>query len=275
VNIYKSKTLRSIFGILLLFVVLSNAIMYALQPGMVFFPTKIISQTPNQWGLKYEDVYLESTDQNKIHGWYLPVKDSKQALLFFHGNGGNISHRGDSLKIFNRLGLNVLIIDYQGYGKSEGSPGEQEMYDDALAAWQYLRVEKNFKSNDIIIFGRSLGGTVAANLAADVNPRVLILESTFSSVKDMAKRMLPVISRIVYSRYQFNTAQKITKNRAPLLVLHSRDDDIIPFELGEKVYRAARKPKIFIEMVGDHNNGFMLSQPAYGQALDKFLKTKF
>ncbi len=260
---------------LLVFVILSNAIMYALQPGMVFFPTKNISQTPDQWGLKYEDVYLESSNQNKIHGWYLPVKDSKQVLLFFHGNGGNISHRGDSLKIFNRLGLNVLIIDYQGYGKSEGSPGEQKMYDDALVAWNFLITKKKFKPDDIVVFGRSLGGAVAANLAVDVNPRALILESTFSSVKDMAKRLLPVISRIVYSRYEFNTAQKITKNRAPLLVLHSRDDDIIPFELGEKVYQAAGKPKIFIVMAGDHNNGFVQSQPAYEQALNNFLSTNF
>ena len=260
---------------LVIFVILSNAVMYALQPGMVFFPTRIISQTPDQWGLKYEDVYLESSNQNKIHGWYLPVNNSNRALIFFHGNGGNISHRGDSLKIFNRLGLNVLIIDYQGYGKSEGSPGEQEMYDDALVAWKYLLVEKNFKSNDIIIFGRSLGGAVAAKLAADVNPRVLILESTFSSVKDMANRLMPVISRIVYSRYEFDTAQQVTKNKAPLLVLHSRDDDIIPFELGEKVYQAANKPKIFIEMAGDHNSGFIQSQPAYEQALKNFLRTNF
>ena len=249
--------------------------MYVLQPGMIFFPTKYISQTPAQWGLAYEDVYLKSSNQNKIHGWYLPVKGSKQALLFFHGNGGNISHRGDSLKIFNRLGLNVLIIDYQGYGKSEGSPGEQEMYDDAQAAWKFLRLEKNFKPGDIVIFGRSLGGAVAAKMAVDVNPRVLILESTFSSVKDMAKRLLPVMSRLVYSRYEFNTSQAIEKNKAPLLVLHSRDDDIIPFESGKKVYQAASKPKIFIEMTGDHNSGFMQSQPAYEQALNKFLMENF
>jgi len=249
--------------------------MYVLQPGMVFFPTKIISQTPDQWGLSYEDVYLESSNQNKIHGWYLPAKNSNQALLFFHGNGGNISHRGDSLKIFNRLGLNVLIIDYQGYGKSEGSPGEQEIYDDALVAWKYLLAEKNFKPGDIIIFGRSLGGAVAAKLAADVNPRALILESTFSSVKDMAKLLLPVMSRLVFSRYEFNAAQQVTENKAPLLVLHSRDDDIIPFELGEKVYQAGNKPKIFIEMVGDHNSGFIQSQPAYEQALENFLSANF
>lgn len=269
------KSVLSVITSLSLVIISLNAVMYVLQPGMVFFPSKTISQTPDQWGLEYEDVYLISSNQNKIHGWYIPAKGSKQSLLFFHGNGGNISHRGDSLKIFSRLGFNTLIIDYQGYGKSEGSPSESAMYDDALAAWQYLLEVKKFKRSEIIIFGRSLGGAVASKLALDVSPRALILESTFSSVSDMGKLLMPVMSYIIYPRYYFNTHQRISNIKVPLLVLHSRDDDIIPFELGEKIYQSASKPKKFFEMIGDHNSGFLQSQPGYEQALENFLGTQF
>lgn len=252
-----------------------NAVMYVLQPGMVYFPVKYLSQTPDQWGLAYEDVYLESSNKNKIHGWYLPVKNSNQYLIFFHGNGGNISHRRDSIKIFNRLGLNILIIDYQGYGKSEGSADEAATYDDAFTAWNYLIGEKKASPEEITIFGRSLGGGVASRLALDVNPRALILESTFSSINDMAELFIPLMSKVLYVRYQYNTLERVKNIKAPILFLHSPDDEIIPFHLGEKNYKAAGNPKIFIELAGDHNNGFMLSQPGYEQALKSFLDLKF
>lgn len=270
----KKSTIRFL-STLFFIIALLNVYMFIMQPGMVFFPYKSLQQTPDQWGLEYEDVFVKSGNQNRIHGWYLPAQGSNQSLLFFHGNGGNISHRGDSLKIFNRLGLNVLIIDYQGYGKSEGSPGEKKIYQDAQAAWTYLLEEKNFKPSEIVIFGRSLGGVVAARLASEVTPRALIIESTFSSVNDMAKRIFPVLSKIIYSRYKFDALESIKKNKAPLLLLHSRDDEIIPFELGEKIYQQASKPKIFVEMAGDHNNGFILSQPGYEQALKNFLSAQY
>jgi fermentation-respiration switch protein FrsA (DUF1100 family) len=271
VRIYKKKIIVGTIVSLFFVATSINAVMYVLQPDMVYFPTRTISQTPDQWGLEYEDVYLSSSNQNKIHGWYLPAKNSKQSLVFFHGNGGNISHRGDSLKIFNRLGFNILIIDYQGYGKSEGSADEAAMYDDAQAAWKYLREVKKFKQSEIVIFGRSLGGAVASKLALDVEPQALILESTFSSISDMAKLFLPEMSKFIYFRYEFNTLQRITSINVPLLMLHSRADKIIPFELGKKVYEAANKPKIFIEMVGDHNSGFLQSQPGYEQAIGQFI----
>ena len=269
VNDKMTGNLLTIFVVLILL----NGWMYLQQPAMIFFPFGDLQQTPVNLGYKYEDVYLKTGDDLQLHGWYIPHKNSKKTVLFFHGNAGNISHRLDSIKIFHELGLNVFIIDYRGYGKSEGKPSEQGLYSDAQAAWQYLIEKKQLDKNNIILFGRSIGGTVATNLAARVQPAGLIVESTFSSARDMANKLLPVISYVLYLRYRFNSVEQIKQVTSPVLVMHSPDDEIIPFKLGEKVYQAANEPKSFFKMRGDHNAGFILSQPEYQQALRQFLLT--
>ena len=248
-----------------------NVWLYRQQVGMLFYPDKDLEATPADWNLPYKDVTITSSDHLKLHGWYLPVAGSKQVVLFFHGNGGNISHRGDSLKIFHHLGLSTLIIDYRGYGKSEGSISEQGLYRDARAAWQYLLEQRAYHASDIVILGRSLGGAVATQLASRVQARALIIESTFSSVKDMAQMMMPVVSRLVYLRYTFDTASVIRRVKSPLLQMHSPADDIIPYTLGQKVFAAANSPKYFYALRGSHNDGFIESQPGYEQAIRTFL----
>jgi hypothetical protein len=173
--------------------------------------------------------------------------------------------------IFHRLGLNVLIFDYRGYGNSEGSPDEQGLYQDARTAWNYLVQKKAASPKDIILFGRSLGGVVATRLASEVQPLALIIESTFSSARAMADEIFPILSRMVFLRFGFNARADIRKVHSPLLILHSPDDEIIPFAQGEKVFEAANEPKTFVEMRGDHNYGFIRSQPAYEQALETFI----
>jgi len=248
-----------------------NAYFYVQQPHMVFYPLRKIEQTPDQWGMKYQNVTLSSTAGHKIHGWYIPGKNPNRVLLFFHGNGGNISHRQDSIEIFHHLGLNVFIIDYQGYGKSEGTPGEQAMYDDGRAAFDYLATARKFPKKDIVVFGRSLGGAVAARVAAEKQPGAVVLESTFASLPDVASYYFPFMSKIVLTRYRFNSVKQVKNIHKPLLVLHSRQDDVIPFQSGVKLYNAANNPRLFVEIVGDHNNGFMQSQPAYEDVLGSFL----
>lgn len=257
-------------GLLLL-----NGMMYLLQPGMVFYPTPIISETPAEWQLAYEDVNIDTADGERLHGWYIPASDNHKqqpVLLFFHGNAGNISHRRASLEIFHQLGLNQLIIDYRGYGKSTGKPGEAGLYMDAMAAWDYLVDNKGFNTDRIIIFGRSLGGAVATQLASRVQPRGLILESSFSSARDVAQHTFPLLSHLLYLRYDFNSLERLPQVRAPLLMLHSPQDEIIPYESAEKLFKSAQKPKTFIQLRGDHNNGFYLSQPMYQQALADWLQ---
>jgi len=258
-----------ILGLALLFL---NVWMYLQQPGMIFYPTRQLDATPRDWGLDYEDLRLQTTDGLRLHGWYLPHPGAKRVLLFFHGNAGNISHRGDSVAIFHRLGLNVLLFDYRGYGRSEGSPDEAGLAVDARAAWDYLHETRGFAPDQIILFGRSLGGAVATRLAAGVRPAALIVESTFSSARDMAARIIPLLSRLIVLRYRFNTADYIQQVTCPVLVIHSPEDDIIPFALGQKVYQAANEPKAFLTLRGDHNFGFVQSQPEYEQGLDRFLR---
>ncbi|MEA1889094.1 MAG: alpha/beta hydrolase [Pseudomonadota bacterium] len=259
--------------IIVLSLLVLNVWMYWQQPKMIFYPMRDIRQTPADWSLAYEDVTLNTKDGIQLHGWYIPHKQSEDVLLFFHGNAGNISHRHESIEIFHRLGLNVLIIDYRGYGKSQGKPDEQGLYLDANAAWHYLTEEKGFATRQILIFGRSLGGAVASRLASGVQARGLILESTFSSAKDFARSVFPLLSRLLFMRYDFNTAERIQRIDHPVLVLHSPDDEIMPFNLGEKVYLSARQPKRFVKLKGDHNYGFILSQPEYEQVLADWMKS--
>ena len=262
-----SFVIYAIIGLLLL-----NVLMYLQQPHMIFYPMSKLYQTPTDWGFEYEDVALNTVDDVQLHGWYIPNRGSEDVLLFFHGNAGNISHRRESIQVFHRRGLNVLIIDYRGYGQSGGKPSEQGLYQDATAAWRYLTEEKGIDPENVIIFGRSLGGAVAARLAAGVQARGLILESTMSSAKEFARAVFRILSRLVVIRYDFNTAQHIQHVNYPVLVLHSPDDEIMPFHLGKKVYQLANQPKHFVRMRGDHNNGFLLSQPEYQQQLDRWLK---
>ena len=261
--------------LLLLALGLLNVFMYLQQPSMTFFPYKKLEQTPQDWGLEYEDVQLETVDGVSLHGWYIPRSGShhgaQKTLLFFHGNAGNISHRRASLEIFHRLGLNVFIFDYRGYGNSQGKPDEEGLYKDARAAWLYLTEQRGIKQDDIILFGRSLGGVVAAELAAEVQPGALILESVFSSARDVANVIFPVFSRLVLLRYDFNTVAYVRQVTCPVLVLHSPDDEIIPSQLGEKVFQAAKQPKFFVRMRGGHNSGLRMSQPEYERAVGVFV----
>jgi fermentation-respiration switch protein FrsA (DUF1100 family) len=250
---------------------LLSGLLYLQQPSMIFFPRSNLDATPADWGLEYETVDFSASDGVALHGWYIPREGATRVVLFLHGNAGNISHRGESVRIFHDLGLSVLIFDYRGYGLSAGRPTESGLYLDADAAWAYLVGERGVDSRDIVIFGRSLGGVVAARLASVVKPGAVIVESAFTSARDVARAVFPLLARITVLRYEFPASDYLGRANAPVLVLHSRDDEIMPFELGERLYEAASEPKSFVEMRGDHNTGFLLSQPEYARALQQFL----
>lgn len=265
------KLLFSSGIIIVLFLLFINTYLYLNQSGMLFYPLSKIESTPKAWGLSYDLVELSLKDKSKISAWYIPHPEATKTLLFFHGNGGNISHRGNSLNIFHKLKLNVLIIDYPGYGKSEGVPSEQGLYQSANIAWHYLISNKKIKPENIIIFGRSLGGAVAVDLASRVNAGAIILESTFSSVRDVVDIIFPVLSDFIYLRYSFDSINKITKVSAPLLQIHSPDDEVIPFNLGQKLFKAVISEKKFLQIEGGHNEGFIKSMPSYTKALASFI----
>ena len=248
-----------------------NVWMYQQQPFMVFYPYETLVESPKDWSMDYEDVSVNTSDGLQLHGWYIPKPGASKTILFFHGNGGNISHRGESIKIFRDLGLNVFIIDYRGYGNSQGSPSEEGFYEDSRTAWKYLTEQKSIKPEDIIIFGRSLGGAVAVRLASDVSSSALIIESTFTSANDMAGELMPFVSNFIVFRYQFNSIGRIKSIKQPLLVIHSFEDEIIPFKFGKRLFNEAEQPKVFAEISGDHNNGFLKSKDVYENALRSFI----
>ena len=248
-------------------------LLFVFQEKMVFFPGSRLGDTPGTIGLGYEDVYLVTDDDIKIHGWYVPHPDAKATLLFFHGNAGNVSHRLESISIFHDIGLSVFIIDYRGYGNSDGRPSEHGTYRDAMAAWDYLVDERRLRPDEIIVFGRSLGGAVAASLAAKVTPAAVILESTFTSVKELGKHYYPYLPVSWIARIHYPVDEYIALFNCPVLVIHSHQDEVVPASHGRLLFEYAREPKMFLPITGDHNNGFLLSRDAYVKGIKQFFQT--
>ena len=262
--------------VVLIYTVVGVSVFF-MQSSLLYYPnlpTRDHIATPELLGLEYQDVEFISEDNVKLHGWFIPADDTTTTLLFFHGNAGNISHRLESIKIFHSLGLNVFIIDYRGYGKSEGEITEQGSYMDAKAAWIYLINNKGYDGKDVIIFGRSLGASIAAWLASQVTASGLILESSFSSVISMGQHLYPFLPVRWLTRFNYDTAAYLKNVTYPVLVAHSKQDDIIPYEQGQLVFEAALEPKIFLSMKGDHNNGYRVSGSAYINGLRNFIDEK-
>ena len=246
---------------------------YLFQGRMVFLsnhPGRTLTASPNDIGLDYEDITLTTSDNERLHGWYIPAANSRGVLLFFHGNAGNISHRLDSIKIFHELNLDTLIIDYRGYGRSTGKASEQGTYLDAQAAWDYLISNRRIPANRIIVFGRSLGGAIGAWLGIQHTPAAVIIESSFSSGVDMAHRLSPFLPTRLITRLQYPVVDYAGRLNCPVLVVHSRHDEIIPFSMGQAIYAAVKHQKKFLELRGDHNNGFLVSQREYIAGLKDF-----
>jgi len=265
---------RSVFRIATAtaFVVFATLMVFStLANRMIYFPTPDLLATPSDYGLEYESVGFATNDGLKLHGWWIPAVPQRGVLLFFHGNAGNIGDRLESIEIFHRLGLTVFIIDYRGYGRSEGRPSEQGTYLDATAASRYLSEERGIDPSRVVIFGRSLGAAVATMLASEHPPKSLILESAFTSVPDMAATLFPLLPVRLLLGMQYDNLKRIVKIGCPLLIVHSRDDEIIPFEHGKRLFEAANDPKQLLEIRHGHNDGFVLSGPLYTEGLSEFI----
>ncbi|MCW8853206.1 MAG: alpha/beta hydrolase [Gammaproteobacteria bacterium] len=252
-----------------------SALVYFKQASIIYYPElpgRKITATPEKINLSFDDVEFFTEDRIKLHGWFIPHDQARGTLLFFHGNAGNISHRLDSIEIFHRLNLNVFIFDYRGYGQSEGRTTEQGTYRDAEAAWRYLTESRNINPREIIIFGRSLGASIAAWLASQHQPASLIVESGFSSIPAMAKRLYPFLPVGWLAHFKYNTRDYVSRTSCPVLIAHSTDDEIIPFDEGREIYRTAREPRRFYEMRGGHNDGFIISGSDYRNELRSFIQ---
>lgn len=230
---------------------------------------------------RIEDCSFRTADGFTLHGWYAtPVMkngdsfeplQSKKVMIWFHGNAGNITHRYDMMRMLISLPVEIFMPDYRGYGRSEGSPTESGLYLDASAAWDYLTVERGIDPKRIVIFGKSLGGAVAVDLASRVDCAGLIVQSSFTSASAVASHVLPLFPT-VFLHTKLDSLSKIRNVRCPKLFIHSRADEVIPFKLGWKLYEAAPEPKEFYEVQGaPHNTTYLVGGQAYLEALRSFI----
>ncbi len=248
-------------------------LLYFFQSRMVFYPEtgREIVATPAQLGLLYEDVQLKTSDGISLHGWFIPATAPRGPVLFLHGNAGNISHRLDSVQMFHRLGYSTLIFDYRGYGNSAGTPTEQGTYRNAEAAWHYLEKQKHISGCRIVLFGESMGGAIAAWLAARQKPAALVISSGFTSVPDLAQQIYPFLPARWLARIHYDTREYLRSVTAPVFIAHSPHDEIVPYEQGRALYAAANPPKRFLELAGGHNDGFIFMREPWVNVLKDFL----
>ncbi len=267
------KFLGTALGVLLIIYFLLLGYMYLFQHNLVYAPHKYLHADPEQVGLKFEEVYLDTADGVTIHGWFVPSAEERGVVLFCHGNAGNISHRLPTLNYLHSLNMSTFIFDYRGFGKSQGKPSEEGTYNDALAAWDHLTRDRGIPARHIFIMGRSLGGAVAADLASEAEPAGIILESTFTSIPELGREMFPFLPVRLLARYSYATRDKISSFSAPAMIIHSRDDELIPFLHGRTLYELAPQPRYFLEISGNHNSGYQQSQDIYLKGLREFFTT--
>lgn len=245
--------------------------MFINQENYLFFPSK--EYTAPRPELNIQEVWIKTSDNESLHAWWLENDKNNKTAIFFHGNAGNISDRISQVEIFKKLNLNALLIDYRGYGKSSGQiKKEEDIYLDSLAAWNYVIKEKGVPEKDIIIWGRSLGGAAAIDLAQKKQVFAVIAESTFYSVVDMAKKQYWFLPVGLVVKYKFLSNDKIKNIKVPIMIVHSRNDEIIPFEQGKRLFDNANQPKVFLEIVGGHNSGIFESYDKYIEEIDDFLR---
>jgi len=245
--------------------------LFIFQSHYVYYPERVLLTDPSSVGLEFERVHFETSDRIKLYGWYIPSDNATGVILFCHGNAGNISHRLESIQVFHRVGLDVFIFDYRGYGQSMGKPTEQGTYLDVEAAWRYLVEERQTNPNRIVVFGRSLGGAVASWLVQNQTPRALILESTFTSFTNIGTTLYPYLPVRLLLRFKYDTTECLARINCPVLIVHSRDDEIMPFSHGRQLFEVAREPKRFLEISGSHNEGFITSGKYYEEGLNDFI----
>ncbi|MCH8312520.1 MAG: alpha/beta hydrolase [Nitrospinae bacterium] len=265
------QTAGGILALLLLYAVF----LVACEDKIIYHPHKYPQGiwNPSSFNVKVEDVFFQAKDGTKLHGWYIPSANAQATLLWFHGNAGNLTHRLENIQQLQPLALNIFIFDYRGYGKSEGKPSEAGIYQDSQAAYDYLIREKNVVPlENLFLFGRSLGGICAVEVASSNPAAGLILESVFTSARDMAGQVFPLLPIGWAIRSKFSAVEKVPYLKLPKLFLHGTKDEIVPYKLGRKLYSAAAEPKEFYDIEGaGHNDTYSVGGREYFSALNRFI----
>jgi len=240
------------------------------ENSLIYMPSVYPSGRWQPVGLEFEDAYFQSADGTKLHGWFVPHERPRAVILFSHGNGGNLSHRGETIaEMVRRLQVSVMIYDYRGYGRSEGRPNEAGVLADARSARAWLARRAGISERDVVLFGESLGGAVAVDLAAHDQARGLILENTFSSLPDVAAHHYWWLPVRLLMRTRLDSAAKIRGYRGPVLQIHAEQDTIVPVRFAKKLFEQANEPKTWVSISdNDHNDP---QTPEFYRAVDQFL----
>jgi uncharacterized protein len=244
-----------------------------LENFFIFYPEKTIQVTPEHDRIPYEEISFRAIDNVRLHGWYFPVDGDRPTILFCHGNAGNISHRLDNIRHLVANGFPVFIFDYRGYGRSEGRPSEKGLYKDGLAAYDFLADRKGLSSEGIVLFGRSLGVAVAVEIALQRPVRSLVLESGFTSTREMARSIALFRVFSVFVPRHFDNLRKLPLIREPKLIIHGTQDEIVPFPMGQELFDAALPPRYFYPIQGaGHNDTYVTGGPRYFKTLSAFIR---
>lgn len=264
--------LKVLTQILLIFIILALFVMYLrfMERRTLFYPTKEIEYNPKEFGLNFEDIFFKTPDNIELNGWFISNPNARHTILFCHGNAGNISHRMEKSKFFHDLGENVFVFDYRGYGRSKGRPNENGLYLDVQGAYNYL-LSRNIAPEQIIGYGESIGGAIIIDLAYKNRIKALISDSAPSSAKDMIKVLYPYLPYQFFS-LRLDSLNKIKSIKIPKLIIHSINDEIVPFKLGKKLYDYAAEPKEFLQVRGGHNSCFFESEALLKEKIADFLK---
>jgi fermentation-respiration switch protein FrsA (DUF1100 family) len=266
----KRKWIRGLVLLLLLY-----AMLRWFEHSQVYFPDKQVSVSGASLARPWEDVYFKASDGTRLNGWFFTANINSprahRVILLLHGNAGNLGHRLDHCAALLATGVNVFAIDYRGYGRSEGRPGEEGTYRDAQAGHQWLS-QKGFAATNIIALGESLGGGVASELAMRETIGGLILQSSFTSLPDIGAEVFPWLPVRLIASIKYDTRAKLARIKVPVLVMHSRADTLIGFHHAEKNFASANEPKLLWELQGDHNSTFEAGRAEYIEGLEKFLK---
>ncbi|MZG53360.1 MAG: alpha/beta hydrolase [Nitrospinae bacterium] len=261
-------------GVMAVLMVLYAVLLVSCEKKIIFHPSKFPEGywDPASMGLEVQDINFQSKDGKKLHGWFVGSPQARATLLWFHGNAGNLSHRLDNIQRLLPLNLNIFIFDYRGYGKSEGEPDEEGIYLDSLAAYNRILEIEGVSVDSLFLFGRSLGGICAVETALHKPARGLILESVFTSASDMSRKISPLIPLGWAIRSKLDAVNKVPDITLPKLFLHGNRDEIVPFDLGKKLYDAAADPKFFYTIEGaGHNDTYIMGGRDYYKALDEFI----
>jgi fermentation-respiration switch protein FrsA (DUF1100 family) len=220
--------------------------------------------------LDIHERFLDTPDGERLYAWWLQTGATKKTILYFQANGTNISQKSFRLDTFREMGVNALMIDYRGYGKSTGRiRQEQHIYTDGQTAWNYLVDEKRIDQNDIVVWGRSLGGAVAVEIARGKQIAALVLESTFLSLDTVARRQCWFLPTTRLLKFHFENGRKLKQVGAPVVIIHSMEDDYIPFNQARKLYQAASEPRYLIGTTGSHIDSFDRRQTFFGSSVNR------